>query len=348
MSAGTYNYHSALWCAFGAWLTGKRLDGKRPSMTGACRLSSNPFEGFGKRDEAADRRRVARALTLDDMARLLDHAHRRPLEDALTVRRGRNAGQPVANVSDERRAVLERLGLERSLIYKTLILTGLRANELRTLRVGDLSFGDLPFLVLRAANEKNRKGSSVPLKSDLATDLRVWTKGKATADAVFNVPAGLLRILNRDLVAAGIDKVDERQGRVHLHALRHSTGTHLSADGVSPRTAQAVMRHSNIALTMGTYTDERLLQTAGAVELLPMLPIDPHLDAKRTVTPVVTLDADKTCQTESISGKIGDLGGRSETGDFSQKPRVLRGLEEWACQKSNLGPLHYQCSALTN
>lgn len=44
-----------------------------------------------------------------------------------------------------------------------LILTGLRKNELRTLSIGDLSFGDVPFLVLRSANEKNRKGSTVPL-----------------------------------------------------------------------------------------------------------------------------------------------------------------------------------------
>lgn len=31
---------------------------------------------------------------------------------------------------------------------------------------------------------------------------------------------GLLRIMNRDLEAAGIDKIDELDGRVHIHALR--------------------------------------------------------------------------------------------------------------------------------
>jgi integrase len=145
---------------------------------------------------------------------------------------------------------------------------------LRTLRVGDLSFGDVPFIALRAFNEKNRKGSTIPLRDDLADDLKGWTSGKAVGDRVFDVPAGLLRIFDRDLVAAGIDKVDERGRRVHLHALRMSTGTHLSAAGVSPRTAQAVMRHSDIKLTMATYTDERLLDSAGAVALLPHLPID--------------------------------------------------------------------------
>lgn len=108
----------------------------------------------------------------------------------------------------------------------------------------------------QGANEKNRKGSSVPLKSDLASDLSAWIEGKSVDDLAFNVPTGLQRIMNRDLVAAGIDKVDDLGRRVHVHALRHSTGTHLSSAGVAPRTAQAVMRHSDLALTMNTYTDE--------------------------------------------------------------------------------------------
>src|SRR6056297_1184145 len=90
MSAATYNWRSALWVAFGWWLTGRRLEGKRQSQTGECRLSSNPFDGFGKRDEKSDRKRIARALSLDEMQRLLDIAQRRPLEEALTVRRGKN------------------------------------------------------------------------------------------------------------------------------------------------------------------------------------------------------------------------------------------------------------------
>jgi integrase len=184
----------------------------------------------------------------------------------LTVRSGKNIGKQVSKLSDER---LRRLGVERALIYKTAILTGLRLTELRTLRVGDLSFGDVPFLVLRASNEKNRKGSTVPLRSDLAAELQEWTSGKQTDELALNVPTGLLRILKRDLKSVDIPKIDEPKRRVHIHALRHSTGTHLSAANVSPRTAQAVMRHSDIKLTMNVYTDERLYDAAGAVEMLP-------------------------------------------------------------------------------
>ncbi len=139
------------------------------------------------------------------------------------------------------------------------------------LTVRDLSFGDVPFIKLRHANEKNRKGSTVAVRSDLASELRGWTAGKDRGDLVFTVPAGLVRIIDRDLAAAGIPKVDADGYVVHVHALRHSFGIHLSKAGVAPRVAQAAMRHSNISLTMGTYTDARLLDTAEAVERLHLM-----------------------------------------------------------------------------
>jgi hypothetical protein len=89
---------------------------------------------------------------------------------------------------------------------------------------------------------------------------------------VFDVPDGLLRIFNRDLDAAGIAKKDALGRVVHIHALRHSFGTHLSKAGVAPRVAQAAIRHSKIELTMNTYTDAKLLDTSAAVESLPDLP----------------------------------------------------------------------------
>jgi len=88
---------------------------------------------------------------------------------------------------------------------------------------------------------------------------------------LFTVPKGLVRILDRDLLLAGIPKVDERGRTVDVHALRHTFGTMLSAAGVAPRTAQAAMRHSSIDLTMNVYTDPKLLNVAGAMEALPSL-----------------------------------------------------------------------------
>ncbi len=48
--------------------------------------------------------------------RLLDVARRRPLLDAMTIRRGNRKGEVVANLRPETQVKLERLGRERALI----------------------------------------------------------------------------------------------------------------------------------------------------------------------------------------------------------------------------------------
>jgi hypothetical protein len=137
-----------------------------------------------------------------------------------------------------------------------------------------------------------------------------------------------------------------------------STATHLSAAGVSPRTAQALMRHSDIKLTMATYTDERLLNSAGAVALLPDLPIGATDDktnteatsdgrkAARTVTPFVTPEASKRGQNESFSGKIGKDCRDPSNSHKCEKPSEKRGFSEWSRRESNPRPLHCERSAL--
>ena len=191
---------------------------------------------------------------------------------------------------------LETLGQERVLIYKTLALTGLRRGELASLTIGQLQLdGPHPFAVLNAADEKNRQGSSIALRADVAGELRDWVEHKQkTASAnqptiklrsvksielpsdspLFDVPKGLVRILDRDCKLAGIAKKDDRGRTVDVHALRYSFATMLSQAGVAPRTAQAAMRHSTIDLTMNTYTDPRLLDIHGALNSLPTFSLD--------------------------------------------------------------------------
>ena len=305
MSAGNRNAYRQEVVGFANWCIRTR------------RLVANPFSGVPQADARADCRRKRRALTETELAALLDAAQRRPLLEALTVRRGKRRGEAVGKVRPEIRLNLERLGLERALIYKTLVLTGLRKGELASITIGQLHLdAPTPHLELAAADEKNGKGSSIPLRSDLVEDLRAWLQvkaetlnSKATAlpsnkkstteprlsqdQPLFDVPAGLLRILDRDLVLAGIarevvidgkvivDKTDERGRTVDLHALRHTYGTMLSRAGVAPRTAQAAMRHSTIDLTMNVYTDPKLLDVAGAIESLPFLPIKQDVDELR-------------------------------------------------------------------
>ena len=186
------------------------------------------------------------------------------------------------------------------------MLTGLRKGELASITVGQVDLGGrVPHLLLHARDEKNRRGSEIPLRADLAADIRSWLADRlaraqqaardaeeaipaalANDEALFDVPDGLIRIFDRDLVFAGLARIEKRGGKeivvktddrgrtIDVHALRHTFGTHLSKAGVPLRTAQAAMRHSDPSLTANVYTDPKRLDVAGAVASLPDLPLE--------------------------------------------------------------------------
>jgi len=321
MGARLRNQHLAAILAFANWCTSPEVH----------RLASNPFAKMAKADEGADCRRKRRAMSEGELIKLLDIAKRRPLLDALTIRRGKNKGKQLAKLRPDVVEDLQRLGRERALIYKTLVLTGLRKGELASLTVAHCHLdGPTPYADLDAADEKNREGSQIALRADLAADLAAWVKelarGKTHAalasTPLFNVPEKLIKILDRDLAMAGISKKDDRGRTIDVHALRHSFGTLLSRGGVAPRTAQAAMRHSTIDLTMNTYTDPRLLDIHAAVAALPALPLDgsPMPESQtfratgtddlrqRTVAPTVAPTIDKPCKFVITTDKIESLG----------------------------------------
>ena len=323
--ARTLNCYRAAWIAFLNW------------CVEATRLSVNPLAGVPKVDEKSDRRRQRRAMTEVELNRLLHVARWRPLaeygRETLTVEPTGKGNRKRSNwkaapltfdtlddavdrarerLSEKPELItkLERTGRERELIFRTMLTTGLRKKELTSVKLRNLELdSDPPFLTLDAGSEKNRDGYSIPLRADVAADLREWLaerlesrreaepdsatlnfasavaqlrgdvasepggNGLSADEPLFKVPTSLLRVLDRDLNAAGIPKQDDR-GRtldVHVHALRHTFGTHLSMAGVPLRTAQAAMRHSSPMLTANVYTDPRLLDVQGAVESLPKL-----------------------------------------------------------------------------
>ena len=333
MGAGARNGYREAAIGFGNWLVTKK------------RMPTNPFSDVPKADANVDCRRKRRALNEEELRRLLDVARRRPLEAAMTVRRGPNKGQLKANVRPEVRERLERLGRERALIYKMMALTGLRKKELTTLMIGWLELdADPPHLILDPKNEKNREGNSIPLRSDLAEDLRAWIAEKPEPEAgpdapLFDVPTGLLRILNRDLKAAGIPKRDSRGRTVDIHALRHTFGTMLSVAGVKPRTAQEAMRHSDMKLTMNVYTDPALLDVAGAVESLPSFPLDrSEAPARRNGDSQFAPGfAPKFAPTTGHPGQSGTIPVKMAVPD--DPPPVYRSLALKSCYDNSKGPL---------
>ena len=148
---------------------------------------------------------------------------------------------------------------------------------------------------------------------------------------LFNVPKGFIKIFDRDLIAAGIDKTDERGKTVDIHCLRHSFATHLSKAGVAPRIAQAAMRHSSIDLTMNAYTDPKLLNVAGALDMLPALPLNDSsnteyqkatgTNAVDSLAPNLAPTTDKSSKFQSNPDKI--AGGDSHYRALDKKPQTI-------------------------
>jgi integrase len=250
------------------------------------RLVANPLARLQRFNEQADRRRQPRALTPDELVRLLDAARRRPLDEAERYNRGWRRGQRGARLRPETRTKLQALGYERALVYRTLVLTGLRLGELASIRICDVVLdGDRPHLLLDPKHEKNRNGSTIPLREDLRDDLRRWIRGRSGQERLFAVNANLVKIFDRDLRFAGIAKRDERNRTACVHSLRHSFATLLSAGNVPARVAQAAMRHASLGMT-GVYVDPIQLDVAGALRALPALPLGVSDDAREHVSRV--------------------------------------------------------------
>jgi len=248
LAAATINHRIRSLYQFGRWLQRTR------------RLPHNPFASLSVQNEAADRRRVRRALAPEQLTALIEAAAMRTLRDAQERR-----VKGCVSALEERR--LRRLGHTRALVYALAAGTGLRRQELRRLRWCDCDLKQLSIRV-PAASAKSRKEQTVPLRAQLADALRAFRPAGVTAtDTV--IPSGMfpnMNTLRADLKSAGIPYRDE-EGRVaDFHSLRVSFISGLAAAGVHPREAQALARHSDIKLTMQTYTDVRLLDLHRAVE----------------------------------------------------------------------------------
>ncbi|NOX54532.1 MAG: site-specific integrase [Planctomycetes bacterium] len=159
-----------------------------------------------------------------------------------------------------------------------MILTGLRRGEVASLTVGALGLDQAsPYVCIEGKHAKSGRAAMLPLRDDLADDLRKHVDrladgGQSIQDApLFNAGRNFLRTFNLDLASAGIAKRDAQGRTVDVHCLRHTYATLLARNGVSPSVAQKLMRHSDIRLTMNTYTHLDLADTAGAAVALPAI-----------------------------------------------------------------------------
>ncbi len=269
-------------------------------------LTRDPLQYLEYRKSPNDQQEKRRAFTNAEFQKLIDITSRRPIAEhgretlskcVETKSRRRNTwtkapltqqnfeecferGKQRLASNPKLLSELQREGLERKLSYTIFTYTGMRLNELRSIRLSDIvEKGQQLLIVLRSQNAKNRKPFTFTLPSFICDEIREWienrrlettpSNGKTQESDLLTVPKQLVRILDRDLIAAGIAKKDERGRSVNVHAFRHTYCTWLQATGISQRIVQELMRHSSPELTANTYTHSDQLDLGGSVEKLP-------------------------------------------------------------------------------
>ena len=219
------------------------------------RVPVNPFEIINKVDTRGRERIHRRALSDDEAKRLL-------------------AGP-------------------RKLLYLLAMQTGLRRGEINALRGSDFHLdAPNPYWMLPAKFVKNRREQPRPLHPELVKELqKLKAAGKSKpGDLVFPERVPPMKVIRADFKAANIPLTDERGHRVDFHALRTTYITRLQRAGVSPREAMELARHSDMRLTMKTYTDVAQLPLAATVRKLPAIGGDSQIDSQTSVAsrPVVS------------------------------------------------------------
>jgi integrase/recombinase XerD len=212
------------------------------------RANDLPLVGLQPQDAETDRRLIRRALTVDELGKLIQTAQKGATWNKTT-------------------------GAERALVYRLATETGLRRNEIRTLTAGSFDLdSEQPTVTVAVTYSKRRQTDVLPLRSELAAALRLHFATKLPAARAFNLSKLTAKMLADDLRAAGI-ATDTEEGVVDFHSLRVTFVTNLARGGVHPKVAQTLARHSTVELTMQTYTKMTDKEQRTGLDALPVIPM---------------------------------------------------------------------------
>ncbi len=237
LSHQTFNFYVSAVNQFGRWLVRNR------------RAAENPADLLTRLNVAVDRRHDRRALSLEEIGKLL-----------LAAQNGETRGGIT--------------GPERALFYRLALETGLRVREIRSLTVGSFDLkAKHPSVLVRAAYAKGGRTDRLLIPGALADSLASYFGERNALERALPLPSvnAVTKYLKVDLKAADVPYRNEKGEFADLHALRHSYITNLSNAGVSPKVVQAMARHSTIRLTMDRYTHFDAKAVHDAVAALPDL-----------------------------------------------------------------------------
>lgn len=206
-------------------------------------IQANPLENWRPMSTAGRTRRNRRALTEDELARVL-----------------------VAAESRERPDDVPQVPM-----WHALAVLGLRFSELERLRWADLD-PRAGLLTVRAETSKAKRPRLIPVPAGVLERLQGLRAAQSARagrlvggeDPMFLQRSGLpwsgrgrvntaYRELRRLLEVAGIERVDASGRTIDLHALRATAATRMARAGVPLAHAQALLGHSTPTLTARHY-----------------------------------------------------------------------------------------------
>ena len=213
------------------------------------RATTNPVDCLDGLNVKLDRRHDRRALTNDEVRKLLTKTAGSSARGGMT-------------------------GPERRLLYLVALETGLRANELRSLTRSSFDLNTTsPTVTVAAGYSKRRREDTLPLRPALANELRDHLAAKLPTAPAFGMPAKrrTIDVFKMDVADAGIGYCDNAGRVADFHAMRHTFISNLARSGVHPKVAQSLARHSTITLTMDRYSHTLIGEQADALKGLPDL-----------------------------------------------------------------------------
>jgi integrase len=261
-------------------------DSLRAMLTWAVRvdlIAANPIARLPRLPETeATKRCRRRALSEEEIGRFLAAA---AADDRANVERIA-AVKTAASATKGVQWSLRRRGLRvpQAPLWKAFLETGCRYGELVAVTWADADL-DRRAIYLRAENTKAGRSREIPLLEGLVGELRALQPVQALAlarplrpgDRVFLTPEGcpwclptnnIMRIFDRLLEAAGIDRVDAQGRKLDVHALRHTMATRLARSGAPLVQAQQILGHSDPKLTARVYQHLEVEDLRGAVARL--------------------------------------------------------------------------------
>lgn len=219
------------------------------------RIPRNPLQGLERLNAEVDVRHKRRALTSDEVARL--------------VKSARESGVDIQCYDGETRARL----------YLLAYFTGLRRLELASLTPESFKLeADQPTVTVEAACSKHRRKDVLPLHAELVTLLRQWLPSFDSGAPLFPKlgKRRTWRMVKLDLERVGIP-YKNAEGVADFHSAgRHSYITELLKSGVSLVEARELARHSDVRMTMkythiGLQDQARALTKLKGIETLPAI-----------------------------------------------------------------------------